>query len=230
MKEFLDNLYKQCVSSRADGVDALFDVIPTLLGEKKFEVVNGILKDIDLSRVQGGTMYSLLHLVSNYREVLPEYKPYYQRVREDYARRGESSERIADLFDRYQNDDPKYKYDPNAPPNKGWREQQDDKLQAIINRARDIGDKDIVDYLTYYQADMETHKQRDRKFRELSHLLGEEELRKRCIKSLRETADLLEKSSGCWPGIYYCNLPEDPLLKKTFIDGIEVVISYPWPG
>jgi hypothetical protein len=47
---------------------------------------------------------------------------------------------------------------------------------------------------------------------------------------LKDMANLLEKSTSCWPGIYYCNLPDDPLLKETFIDGIEVVISYPWPG
>lgn len=231
MKEFLDNLYKACTSSKADGVDQLFDVIPTLLGQRKFEVVDGILRDMDLSRVHTSTMYSTVHLVCNYNDQLTQYKPFYQRSREEFARRGEPEKRIKDLFDKYENGgDPRWKYDPEAPPGKGYEEQRDDKLDAVIARAEKIGDKDIVDYLTYYKSEMTRYRDRDRKFREMSHTMGEDELRKRTIKALRDMADLLEKSTGCWPGIYYCDLPEDPLLKKTFIDGIEVTISYPWPG
>jgi hypothetical protein len=231
VKEFLDNLYKHCASSRADGVDCLFDVIPTLLGEKKFEVVDSILRDMDLSRVHTSTMYSTVHLVCNYVDQLTEYKLYYTKCREEYARRGEPSTRIAKLFDKYENGgDPKWKYDPDAPPGKGWQEQRDDKLDDAIARAEKFGDKEVIDYLNYYKAEMLRYKDRDRKFRDLQFTMGEEEMRKRTIKALREMADLLEKSSSCFPGIYYADLPEDPLLKKTFIDSIEVTISYPWPG
>lgn len=231
MKEFLDNLYKACASSRADGVDQLFDVIPALLGERKFAVVDSILRDMDLSRVHTSTMYSSVHLVCNYIDQLSEYKTFYQKCREEYARRGEPSERICKLFDKYKDGgDPKWKYDPSAPPGKGWEEQRDDKLSAALARAEKLGDKEILDYLTYYQAEMTRYRDRDRKYREMAHTMGEDELRKRTIKALRDMADLLDKSTGCWPGIYYCDLPDDPLLKKTFIDSIEVTISYPWPG
>jgi hypothetical protein len=231
VKEFLDNLYKACASSRADGVDQLFDVIPALLGERKFAVVDSILRDMDLSRVHTSTMYSTVHLVCNYVDQLSEYKTFYQKSREEYARRGEPSERISKLFDKYENGgDPKWKYDPNAPPYKSPDQKSDEKLDAAIARAHELGDKDTEDYLTYYKAEMLRYKDRDRKFREMQYTMGEEEMRKRTIKALRDMADLLDKSTGCWPGIYYCDLPEDPLLKKTFIDGIEVTISYPWPG
>lgn len=231
MKEFLDYLYKTCTSSKDSGVDALFDVIPALLGERKFDAVNTILEDIDLARVHNSTMYSLTHLVSSYINQLPQYRNFYQRCREEYARRGEASERISDLFDRFKDGgDPARIFDPDAPPYKSPDQKGEEKLDAAIARAERLGDKDIVDYLHYYKAEMERYKERDRKFRDMRFSMGEEEMRKRCIKSLREVADKLEESTGCWPGIYYCDLPEDPLLKKTFIDGIEVTISYPWPG
>lgn len=231
MKEFLDNLYKQCASSRSAGVDELFSVIPELLNERKFEFVDFILRDMDLSRVHTSTMYSTIHLVCNYIDQLPEYRIFYQKVREEYARRGESSDRISKLFDKYKDGgNPEWKYDPNAPLRKGYEEQQEDKLDAAITRSHQIGDREIEDYLTYYKAEMLRHKDRDCKFKNLQHTIGKEEMRERAIKALRNMADLLENSTSCWPGIYYCDLPEDPLLNKTFIDGIEVIISYPWPG
>lgn len=229
-KHFLDNLYKQCASSRADGVDSLFDVIPSLLGQRKFEVVNNIMRDIDLSRVHTSTMYSLVHLVSSYIHQLPEYRPLWQRCREEFARRGEPSKRIEDLFGKYENGWEDRLFDPNAPEPKYYDPYSTEKLDNAIARATELGDKDIIDYLTYYKAERLRYHDKDRKYRDLAHTLGDEEMRKRCIKSLREMADLLEKTTSCFPGIYYCDLPEDPLLKKTFIDSIEVTISYPWPG
>ena len=231
MKEFLDFLYKTCASSKASGVDALFDVIPELLGERKFDAVNTILEEIDLTRVHTSTMYSLCNLTCSYIHQLPQFSNYLQLCREEFARRGEPSERISKLFDKYKDGgDPSRLYNPDAPPGKGYEEQRDDKLDNAISRAEIFGDKEIIDYLNYYKAEMLRYRERDEKYRKLERLLGEEELRKRCIASLREVADKLEKSTGCWPGIYYCDLPEDPLLKKTFIDSIEVTISYPWPG
>ena len=230
MKEFLDNLYKQCASSGADGIDEIFGVVGPLLGERKFEVVNGILKDMDLSRLHTSTMYSIIHMVSPYIHQLPNYRSAYQRCREEFARRGETSEHIEDLFDKYKDGWEDRLFDPNAPPYRDNDERADDKFNAAMAKAKHLGDKDVIDYLTYYQAYVTNGRDRDRKFRELRQVLGEEEMRKRCIQSLREVADKLESTTSGWPGIYYCDLPEDPLLKKTFIDGIEVVISYPWPG
>jgi hypothetical protein len=230
LKEFLDFLYKQCASPNSDGVDAIWDVIPVLCSERKFGVVNQILIDMDLSRVHTSTMYSTIHVVSRYINQLLNYDSYYQRVREEFARRGEPSKRISNLFDKYKDGWQEQLYDPNAPPYKSPEERSKEKLDAKIEWANQIGDKELVDYLTYYKSNLIRLEEKDRKFRELRHLLGEDEIRKRAIKSLREMADVLEKSSGCWPGIYYADLPENPLLKKTFIDGIEVVISYPWPA
>ena len=230
MKEFLDNLYKQCAAND-NGVFALFDALPSLLGDLKFDAVNGIMKDIDLSRVDTGVMYALINSTCSYIDQLSEYLPLYQRIREEFARRGESSKHISDLFDKYKDGgDPARKYDPNAPPYVHTDIKDAQKLDDKIAWAESIGDEDLVDYLTFYKAGNLRQDEREKKFRNLRALLGEEEIRARTIKSLREMADLLENNTSCWPGIYYCDLPEDPLLKKTFIDGLEVVISYPWPG
>jgi len=50
------------------------------------------------------------------------------------------------------------------------------------------------------------------------------------VTTMEENLNYTYTSTSCWPGIYYCELPEEPLLKKGFIDGIDVVVSYPWPG
>lgn len=227
---FLDNLYKQCASSRSDGVDALFDVLGPLCAERKFEVVDKILETMDLSRCHTSTLYCTIHMVSSYIHQLPHYRPIYKAIREEFARRGEDSEHISDLFDKYENGWEDRLYDPNEPERKPYEPHSTEKLDFAIARATEIGDKDIIDYLNYYKAEQLRYKDRDRKYRELAHTLGDEEMRKRCIKALRDMANLLESTTSCFPGIYYCDLPEDPLLKKTFIDGIEVTISYPWPG
>jgi hypothetical protein len=230
VKEFLDNLYKQCSSSRADGIDEIYGVVGTLLVQRKFEVVNSILRDMDLAKVHISTMYALIHMTSPYIYQLPNYRTTYQKCREEFARRGETSEEIDDHFNKYKDGWQDRLFDPNAPPNKNYHESQDAKFNAVMDKAQKLGDKDIIDYLTYYQAYSLQFRDRDRKFRNLRSIIGEEEMRTRCVQSLREMADKLESTTSCWPGIYYCDLPEDPLLKGTFIGGIEVVISYPWPG
>ena len=229
MKEFLDNLYKHCAANVNLGVDDLYDVMPKLLHERKFDVVDSILQDIDLERVNTGVVYTLIHLVSSYIHQLPHYRPVYQRAREACARAGKSSDEIAKLFDRYENGSDRL-FDPAVPERKSPEVQSEEKLTAAIARAKDLNDKDTLDFLTFYQSTLLREKEKRDKFFDLRNSLGEPELRRRAILSLREMADLLENNSGSWPGIYYCDLPEDPLLKETFIDGIEVVISYPWPG
>lgn len=68
-------------------------------------------------------------------------------------------------------------------------------------------------------------------FRRLQSKLGNEELRKRAIESLREVADILEKSTGSWPGIYYCTLSkwsDRKIRGRDLMDGVTVILSYPW--
>jgi hypothetical protein len=230
VKEFLDNLYKQCVSSRADGVDQLFDVIIPLCSEKKFEAVDSIIRDMILSRVSTSAMYTLLHLTYRYINYLPSFKSKYKEIREEFARRGEPSERINNLFDRYEDIPEKELYNPDAPQYKSPSQKSDELLDEKIKFAKEIGDKDLENFLTFYKAQCLRKIDSHDKFHNLRMTVGDDELRKRTIKALRDMADLLDKSTGSWPGIYYCDLPEDPLLKKTFIDGLEVIISYPWPG
>jgi hypothetical protein len=230
MKEFLDTLYKACVAPNDDSMGLIFDVLPKLGGQRKFDVMNQLLVDIDISRLDTSAMYGIVHCISHYINQLPQYRTFYQNVREEFARRGEPSARIKDLFDRYENGWRGDLYDPNKPPYKSPDEKFEETLEAKIAWAQEIGDKDLVDMLTYYRSYRLGSQERDRKFQKMRMDMGDEELRKRTVESLREVADKLDKSAGSWPGIYYCDLPEDPLMKNTFIDGITVVISYPWPG
>jgi hypothetical protein len=230
MEEFLKTLYKICSVNRAHGLDLLFDTIPGLLKPDSFQEVDKLLVTIDLARVTTSTMYALVNMTSDYRFQLPSWKCYYQRCREEYARRGETEKHISELYDRYKEPDPKRLYDSNRPIYKTHEERHDDVINTKIALAKKMGDKELEDCLTYYQSMRQDYRDRDRKYHQMRQACGEEVVRQRCIEALREIANKLEESSDCWPGVYYCRLPKDPLLNKTFIDGVEVVISYPWPG
>jgi hypothetical protein len=86
----------------------------------------------------------------------------------------------------------------------------------------------MVKYLEWYRDHMWREQVKKDAFRKENHK-DEEAMRKKTIASLRAMADLLETTSGVWPGIYHCELPEEPLLKNT-IDTIKVTLSYPWGG
>jgi hypothetical protein len=230
MEEFLKTLYKVCSSQKDSGVDLLFDIVPGLLGQRKFDEVNLLLTKIDLSRLNTSVMYAVINATSDYRFQLPYWNNLYQSIREEFARRGETKKRIESLFDRYKEPDLKRLFNPNTPSHKSPEETMDDKIKTKLELARQLNDQDLEDMLNYYQAERLRYKERDDKFRKLRLLLGDEEIRKRCIKALREMADTLDETTAGWPGIYYCDLPEDPLFKKSFIASIEVCISYPWPG
>ena len=87
----------------------------------------------------------------------------------------------------------------------------------------------MVKYLGWYRDRLWDDRCKKDDFRKAELEMGEEAMRKKTIASLRAVADLLENTSGCNPGIYHCELPEEPLLKNT-IDTIKVTLSYPWGG
>ena len=229
MKEFLETLYKLNLTKQSRAMDELWNFIAIYQTERKFEVIDQLMVELDLSKIDTSLMYCTVMLCSNYNVQLTQYSDFYNRVREEYARRGETEKRIKDLFDRFRNggDRP---FNPQALPHRSHEEIDQELLDDKIALAHKMGDKDLVRFLEYYKSHRERDKSRDLEFSQLRQAKGDEEIRKDVIASLRQMADLLESSAGSWPGIYYCKLPEKPLLKKTFIDGIDVTISYPWPG
>lgn len=228
MKEFLEHLYHLTISDHpSDGMHELFDVIPQLASEKKFSIINQIMIDLDLTRVNTTIMYGMIHLVSTYAKELPNYQSFYQSIREEFARRGEPATRIKDLFDRYEDGDPN-PVRADYKPYKSTEQQLDEKLDAKIQWANEIGDQDLIDLLTYYKAHRVGYAEREREYIELRRSLGDDVLKEKTVKALRDMADKLD-STGCWPGIYYCQLPaEGP--EKHRMDSIKVIYSYPWPG
>lgn len=234
IKEFLETLYKMCSSEHADhnAIDEIMDVFGHLSSEKRFDTINQILIEMNLDSVTTSAIYCTFTMIGNLINVLPEYGNFYQRARESYARRGKSESEINDLLDRWKDGGSRL-YDPNKPPYIPPHVKDEQKLNDKIKWAESIGDQDLVNYLTWYKADRNLNKEREAKFRELKISLGEQELRKRTIQSLRGIADILENSSGSWPGIYYCTLSEwaDSVIKKrSVMDGVTVVLSYPWGG
>lgn len=92
---------------------------------------------------------------------------------------------------------------------------------------------EMIKYLEWYRDRLWDDQVKSETFREEYHKIGEEAMRKKTIAALRAVADLLESTSGCDPGIYSCELPEEPIAKslpKNIVDEIKVTLSYPWGG
>ncbi len=229
MKDFLETVYKKCASSRACAIDEVLDTIGFLSGKKDFEKMNSIFLEVDLSKLDGGTMYSLCNFTSNYINVLPDYKTFVRRCREECARRGYTEKRIDNLYGKLENGG-LHIYNPDDPPYVDPDTRDLAALDARIAEADAAGDKRLAIWLSAFKSYSTGHKERESKFHKLRHQLGDEELRKRTIKALRDMAELLESTSGCWPGIFYADLPDIHDLKSKTIDGLEVIVSYPWGG
>ncbi len=229
MKEFLDHLYK-VVSSKQDAVHDLFDVIPDLANEKRFNDINQILVDVDLSKLDTGTMYSMVFLTSSYIRQLPYYTKFFQKVREEYARRGEPESRINELLDQWEDGGgPDRLYDPNRKPYESYTKKFEETLDKKIAWAQEIGDKELEDILTSHKAARISSHEREEKFRQLRIMLGDNVLRDKAVQALRDMANLLDRGSSSWPGIYWCSLPEKDFDKKL-MSSITVIVSYPWGG
>lgn len=234
IKEFLETLYKMCSSEVSEhvSVDETMDVFNHLYSEKRFDTINQILIEMNIDKVSSTVLYVTLNSVASLINYLPEYRNFYQKARESYARRGESEKDIDDLIGRFKDGGSRL-YDPNAPPYIPPHVKDEQRLNDKIKWAESIGDQDLINYLNWYKADRVRSETRMSEFHKLKQTLGEEELRKRAIKSLRGIADILESSSGSWPGIYYCSLSEwaDSVIKKrSVMDGVTVLLSYPWGG
>ncbi len=212
-------------------VDEVMDFISIISQNKDFENLNEFLVQVDLSKLTTGVLYCIVWQVCSYINQLPEYRNFYSRVREEYARRNRSEQDIKSLFDKLRDGGP-HLYDPNAPKYIPPHVKDKIRMEEALQRAIDSGDKDLANYITWYMADRESRISRDNEFHKLRHQLGDEELRKRAIKSLRGIADILERSAGSYPGIYYCTLSKwvEGKDKKDIMDGVTVVLSYPWGG
>lgn len=117
IKEFLATIYKMCSGKESDSnaMDETWDVIIELARERRFETLNGVLAAADVSKLTTGVEYTMIHLTSPYINQLPDYRDFYQRVREDFARRHRPEEEIKSLFDRYRDGHFRDNYDPNKP-------------------------------------------------------------------------------------------------------------------
>jgi len=234
MKEFLEFLYKDKACSSQFAVDEVFTVIPRLGREKKFDILDNILRDIEADRVDGGVLYALINRVHFYASKLPNYKSFYFKVREEFARNSKSSKEIAALLDKYEVEDIKVYENPQDEPEElprlSLEEQHSLLLDQKIDWAKSIGDQDLVKLLQYYKSMRLSRQERMDKYYQLRRDIGHEEVRVRSIKALKEITEKLEKGTSGWPGIYYVSLPKDPFMDKEIMDGMEIVVSYPWGG
>lgn len=228
MREYLETLYKLSYANKARAMDSIMDTLVHLQQDKMFDEWNQMLIDADLDRISSSCLHFLLKQSANYISVLPAYKDFYYKVRENFAKRGKDHERIANSLDRFA-DGGYHPYDPNAKPYVTPEARADNKLAARILKAQEDGDTELVEMLSTLQSYKIGSDDNEEEFRKLRRTYGSEEIRKMSIKALRDMAKMLEETGSGWPQIYYCKLPDDNL-KKPLMNGVTVITSYPWGG
>lgn len=221
---FLDRLYDIMQVSRSDAIDEVYHVIPDLVIARKFDQVNSILENMDVTKVNTSIMYSMLHLVSRYVNQLPYYNKFWQKVWDHFMFLVENPkpdakpadiytvERVEKLVGKYKNGPsfgPIYNPEEDDKPRKSHTEIFDEKLIAKIAWAKEIGDKDLEDMLTYYKLTRDRKDTEDREYRRLSSRLGDKELTRQACEALRAMADYLEKSGPHF--MIHCQLPNMPI-------------------
>lgn len=220
----LENIYDMCKVSRADAIDELYCTMPELLGARQFDRVDDILKQVDCKRLHNSILYCMVNMTSRYIDVLPYYRTFWQNVYDEFYRRRNDPEAEADqvrtpeqierLLGDFR-DGPRIKdhrYNPerdDAPRPKSHEEQWTDKIDAKIAWAKEQGDKDLTDMLTFYKAERERNQKPRNEFHRMRSRLGDRETNRRAAEALRAMADKLEQ-----PGMHFmvgADLPRLPI-------------------
>lgn len=235
-ENFLEHLYDICGVSRSDAMDELYCTIPELLSARDFERVNAIMVEMDLKRVTTSIMYGMLNMLSSYVNQLPHYKDFWVRVRQEFMDRRNNPEaekmeertekQIDDLIGQLKDGpgSPNRLFDPDAKPYEPYDKKYERALQEKIDWAKDFGDKDLLNYLIWYQERSVRDKEKDNKFRTMRARLGDKETNRRAAEALRAMADKLEQG-----GMHFmigCDLPELPIFSgKEYVSHIEVTVA-----
>jgi hypothetical protein len=238
----LENIYDMCQVSRADAMDELYCTIPDWLGERQFERVNDILKQVDVQRLHNSILYSMLHLTSAYVDMLPYYKTLWQKVFDEFHRRRNdpdaekdqvrTPEQIESLLGGLR-DGPRiadHKYKPerdDAPRPKSHEEQWTDKIDAKMAWAKEIGDEDLYNMLKYYKSERDRNQKPHNEFHRMRARLGDREVDRLTVESLRAMADYIEKKGPHF--IIGCDLPPLPIFSgkdhvERYVSHIEVTL------
>lgn len=102
-------------------------------------------------------------------------------------------------------------------------------VEKLISELDKEKDRDLFEILSDYRQILIGNQERVKRFRHLKRFLGNSDLKKYVISSLRSMADELENEPML--GIYFAELPKkEPPAKGNTMDYIEVSISYPWGG
>lgn len=87
--KFYDKIYGL---GKTDAIDVIFDVFHNLWN--RYDIMNDILEKADTSKMSGGVMCSFLTNTFKYSEQVPNHKVFFQKVHDEYVKRGETPERI----------------------------------------------------------------------------------------------------------------------------------------
>ena len=89
----------------------MFDDFPII--ERHFDIVDEILDELDLTKINSQLLYNIVWFTSNYINQLKNYRRYYKKVVAEAARRGYSEKKIVDLFEKLE-DGGNFLYNPTV--------------------------------------------------------------------------------------------------------------------
>lgn len=81
---------------KEDAIDMIFDVFFNLWN--KYDIMNSILDKIDVSKLSGGSLCSILTNTFKYSEQIPNHVIFFQKVSDEYIRRGKTPEQVKKIL------------------------------------------------------------------------------------------------------------------------------------
>lgn len=94
---FLERVYElHAEGKKADSLDVIYDAFFNFWD--RFDIMTEVLQKADISKMGNSAMLSILTNTFKYSSRLPEHTIFFQKVANEYAKRGESKERIEKLL------------------------------------------------------------------------------------------------------------------------------------
>lgn len=214
------------ITNGEDACEYMYGDFPII--SKHLTVVNQILAEIDLSKVDHQFLYILLLFTSNYINELSNYRSFYYRVVGEAIRLGFSEKRINNLYGKYKLGMKPY-YNPNAIPYKSPDERAEEKLQSKIDWAL-TNDKDLYYILIDFKNNKDYYNGSKRKYELMHSLFEEAQIKEKTVEALRAMADRIESGHML---LVHADLPQLPIFsgEDDFHSSIDAkIISGPMGG
>ena len=219
-EKIIEDIYTISAKGEQNGADYLLEDFPC--PHTNFVLIDEILKELDVTKLNGQFLWQLTFVVAPYINYLKNYVSFYNRATDECRNRGYSEKRIQNLFKELKAGGHRL-YDHNVVRPSSYKEKDNIILEQRIALAKEVGDVELLTILERHKSHLDYYNsQRDKYFRDLQ-LIGTKAYEKKAIIALRAMADKLEE-----PGqhsIIVAELPVVPIFEGEDEWGASITVS-----